>query len=133
MTAKLSQNLLDELKAQLEEKKIDLENELKLLEEEDSFVDPDRTSGNAEDADEAYEDTSHLENQLKKETATESLGLVEKALAKIENGTYGVCEEGGEDIEVARLKAVPEADNCVEHEKVEEIEEELEELVEQKG
>jgi len=130
MTAKLSQDLLNELKAQLEEKEADLENELKLLEEEDSFKDTSRTVGNAEEADEAYEETSHLETQLKKKTAEESLGLVEKALAKIEDGTYGICEVGGEPIDEARLKAMPEADNCVDHETQEEIIEEQEEAEE---
>ena len=91
MTAKLSQDLLNELKAQLEEKKSDLENELKLIAEEDSFKDTSRTVGNAEEADEAYEETSHLEGELKKKTAEESLGLVEKALARMDDGTYGTC------------------------------------------
>ncbi len=83
MAQNYSQTLLDDLKKQLEEKKTDLENELKLLKEEDSFKDTSRTEGNAEVADEAYEDSSHLDNELKQKTAQESLGLVEKALADI--------------------------------------------------
>jgi DnaK suppressor protein len=130
MTAKLSKDLLNELKAQLEEKKTDLVNEIKLLKEEDSFKDPSRTVGNSEEADEAYEETSHLEVKLKQGVAEESLGLVTKALARIVDGSYGTCEVGGEDIAVARLKAMPEADNCIEHEKKEEAQEETEEAIE---
>ena len=130
MTTKLSKDLLNELKAQLEEKKTDLKNELKLLAEEDSFKDPSRTVGNAEEADEAYEETSHLEVKLKQKIAEESLGLVEKALARMDDGSYGTCEVGGEDIEVARLQAMPEAENCIDHEKMEEVEEEEEEAIE---
>ena len=32
---------------------------------------------------------------------------IKKAMEKIEDGTYGVCEECGEDIGVKRLKHVP--------------------------
>ena len=37
------------------------------------------------------------------------LGLVERALEKIEEGTYGVCDATGERIPNGRLQAVPEA------------------------
>ncbi|RYZ88543.1 MAG: TraR/DksA family transcriptional regulator, partial [Proteobacteria bacterium] len=32
---------------------------------------------------------------------------IEYALSRIENGTYGICEETDEAIEVARLFAIP--------------------------
>ena len=64
MTQNLSPELLNELKNSLDEKKIDLDRELVLLAKEDSFADPDRTVGNAEEADEASEETSHIENDL---------------------------------------------------------------------
>lgn len=130
MTQVLSQELLNEFKALLKEKKVDLKKELKLLEVEDSFADPDRTVGNAEEADEASEETSHLENDLKEETANKSLGLVEKALAKIDNGTYGTCEVGKEPIELDRLKAMPEAENCLPHERADAAVETAEEFLE---
>lgn len=41
-------------------------------------------------------------------------GILE-ALARIEKGTYGVCEVGGEKIEEARLEADPAARTCVKH------------------
>lgn len=37
------------------------------------------------------------------------------ALARIEEGTYGTCEVGGEAISEARLEANPAATTCVEH------------------
>jgi DnaK suppressor protein len=37
------------------------------------------------------------------------LGLVERALEKIKDGTYGVCDATGERIPKGRLQAVPEA------------------------
>ena len=42
------------------------------------------------------------------------LGEVERALQKIEEGTYGVCEDTGEEIPRGRLEAVPEAIRTVE-------------------
>ncbi|HVD44327.1 MAG TPA: TraR/DksA C4-type zinc finger protein [Rubrobacter sp.] len=42
------------------------------------------------------------------------LGEVERALQKVEEGTYGVCEDTGEEIPRGRLEAVPEAIRTVE-------------------
>ena len=42
------------------------------------------------------------------------LGEIERALQKIEEGTYGVCEDTGEEIPRGRLEAVPEALRTVE-------------------
>lgn len=40
---------------------------------------------------------------------------VQSALARIENGTYGVCEISNEPIEIERLNANPAAKTCMEH------------------
>ncbi|MEA3018672.1 MAG: hypothetical protein QOI47_196 [Actinomycetota bacterium] len=40
---------------------------------------------------------------------------VELALAKLDDGTYGKCEECGEDIAEARLEAMPAARYCIKH------------------
>lgn len=42
------------------------------------------------------------------------LTKIKSALERIENGTYGKCTQG-DDIEEARLRAIPEADTCVAH------------------
>ena len=42
------------------------------------------------------------------------LGDVDRALEKIEEGTYGVCDDTGEEIPKGRLEAVPEAIRTVE-------------------
>ncbi len=44
----------------------------------------------------------------------ENLLEVEDALAKIEAGTYGTCEDCGREISSARLEAVPAARYCIE-------------------
>lgn len=43
------------------------------------------------------------------------LNTVLMALAKIEKGTYGICEVSGEEIEADRLKANPSARTCKAH------------------
>jgi len=40
---------------------------------------------------------------------------IRSALERIENGTYGICEVSGENIELERLHANPAARTCVEH------------------
>jgi RNA polymerase-binding protein DksA len=41
------------------------------------------------------------------------LAAIDKALAKIENGSYGVCERCGKQIDPARLEALPYAELCI--------------------
>lgn len=40
---------------------------------------------------------------------------INSALERIENGTYGICEVCGKEIEVERLEANPSAKTCMEH------------------
>lgn len=39
---------------------------------------------------------------------------IKKALERIENGTFGICETCGEEITVKRLKARPVTSQCIE-------------------
>ncbi|MDQ5961776.1 MAG: hypothetical protein QG669_168 [Patescibacteria group bacterium] len=59
-----------------------------------------------EDFEEKSSEMSALEARLKD---------VNDALKKIDDGAYGKCEVGGEDIEEARLGANPAARTCMEH------------------
>jgi RNA polymerase-binding transcription factor DksA len=43
----------------------------------------------------------------------EALAAVERALAKIDDGTYGICERCGKPISVARLEAKPASRYCI--------------------
>jgi RNA polymerase-binding transcription factor DksA len=45
----------------------------------------------------------------------DSLRDVTKALEKLDEGTYGKCEECGEDIAEPRLEAMPAARYCIKH------------------
>ena len=50
----------------------------------------------------------------KQENARELLGKVEKALKRMSDGTYGICEATGKPIPLARLEALPYATTVVE-------------------
>ena len=41
------------------------------------------------------------------------LDKIQKALQKIEDGSFGVCEECGEEISIKRLEARPETSLCI--------------------
>lgn len=62
--------------------------------------------------------TTH--NEMRKTLLVEAeqgLSLVNSALLRIENNSYGICTECGEDIEEGRLDAVPYASLCMAHAK----------------
>jgi DnaK suppressor protein len=46
---------------------------------------------------------------------TQLLNDVQAALRRVDDGTYGNCEEDGEPIDSARLNAIPWARYCVKH------------------
>ena len=43
------------------------------------------------------------------------LNMVIGALQKIDGGTFGICDVGGEEIEIERLNANPAAPTCMAH------------------
>jgi RNA polymerase-binding transcription factor DksA len=45
----------------------------------------------------------------------DTLRDVDRALAKLDEGTYGKCEVCGEDIAEARLEAMPATKYCINH------------------
>jgi DnaK suppressor protein len=50
---------------------------------------------------------------------------IREAINRIENGTYGICEECGEDISKQRLEVRPVTTLCIECKKVQEAEEKV--------
>jgi DnaK suppressor protein len=51
------------------------------------------------------------------EDAEQVLEQIDAALARIEAGTYGICEVGGEPIPEERLEARPWATLCIDHQR----------------
>jgi len=69
-------------------------------------------------ADVAITDSLQAAN-LNRHRAT--LRAIEEALLRIDEGTYGTCEDCGEEIAVGRLNAVPFALRCVECQEIQEV------------
>ncbi len=55
------------------------------------------------------------ENQALAAQLRVELAEVERALQKLDDGTYGLCETCGEPIAPARLEAMPAARFCIDH------------------
>jgi DnaK suppressor protein len=49
-----------------------------------------------------------------------ALYIIDEALRRVEDGTYGSCSECGKPIPKTRLKAIPQADLCIECKKMNE-------------
>jgi DnaK suppressor protein len=64
----------------------------------------------ADDASLAYDQAADL---AMRRNAERLLYQVERALHRMEEGTYGVCRNCGQPIDVARLKAIPYARYCI--------------------
>jgi len=66
--------------------------------------------------DEAERASRETENSLELRTRDryrKLLGKIDQALARVEEGAYGYCEETGEEIGLARLEARPIATLCL--------------------
>lgn len=72
--------------------------------------------------DEAAFDTEVGSTYAIVEQETRELRLIDTALGKAEDGTYGICEDCGERIEKARLAALPYAVLCLKCKEAEELE-----------
>ena len=99
----------EKVKQQLLNERTKLKEQLKRLEaaEYDSIG-----YGNhmADDATEAFEQAVGVALQRKVEATSEE---VERALTKLEDGTYGICEACGVRIDRARLEVLPHARYCL--------------------
>ena len=74
---------------------------------------PDTSVADKNDVADRLEDFS--ERQSTENTLEERYHQVQKALKKIEEGTYGICEISGEKIPIERLRANPAATTKAEY------------------
>ncbi len=86
------------------------------------------TSGGMSEADLADRASAETDRALELRTrdrARKLIGKIDQALERVENGTYGYCEETGEPIGLRRLEARPIATLSIEaqerHEKMERV------------
>ncbi|HVV14792.1 MAG TPA: TraR/DksA C4-type zinc finger protein [Candidatus Paceibacterota bacterium] len=98
--------------------KAKLEEELRVAERQigENAAAPRREDASATESDELADKVESLEEENEENAALKArLGDIKRALGKIADGTYGICEISGENIEEDRLEANPAARTCKEH------------------
>lgn len=108
----------------LEEQKVKLLKEMSSIGRENpnapgewEAVETDLDADSADENEVADEIEEFGENSAILEKFEAELKQVNRALEKIEEGTYGKCDIGDEEIPEERLKINPSATTCVEHSK----------------
>ena len=94
--------------------KHELENRLKELQSRLSSIKRDVAQAHSVDSGEQAQERENDEvvDAIGNETVV-SIEIIQAALERIENGTYGECSSCGETIGRPRLEAIPEATRCV--------------------
>ena len=101
------------LKAKLISKEKKLNEEQKALIRDDPYLQQGRASDNAETMDDVLEDTGKTITDARMGIVRNMKTQIRKALVAIKLGRYGRCEICGRPIDMARLKAYPEATTCI--------------------
>ncbi|HVV38804.1 MAG TPA: TraR/DksA C4-type zinc finger protein [Candidatus Paceibacterota bacterium] len=78
-------------------------------------VDMDTMPSPADENEAADKMEEYGENRAINDTLEIRYNNIKRALGKITDGTYGICEIGGETIEEDRLEANPAARTCKDH------------------
>ena len=104
-----SAELTQTLRASLEEERDQLKSQLAELDDEGDLS-----------YDENFADSAQVAGQQGANRAlagqlSDNLAEVERALAKLDDGTYGQCEACGKEIAEARLEAMPATRFCIDH------------------
>ena len=104
----------DMLRSQLESELERLNHELEQLKAAIRPADERREGSPFGKREEEATEAMELETRLEMERRLrDQITGVERALAKFEQGTYGLCDNCGEPIDPARLEALPQASLCL--------------------
>ncbi len=105
----------DELRRQLLERKDELTREVadgaRQRLEENQFINMRSEVGDTGDASTATEQQDLRNSQIERDV--NELRSIEAALARFDEGTYGMCTRCGGEIGEARLRANPAAERCI--------------------
>ncbi|MGZ8571475.1 MAG: TraR/DksA family transcriptional regulator [Actinomycetota bacterium] len=113
----VSKKELDDLRERLLAEQAELQEQLTTIEEQSFAASQSELSGEVsfdeENAD-AGSFTFERERDLSIENNVRDLmRKIERALARMDEGTYGICSRCGKPIEKARLKVLPYVDLCI--------------------
>lgn len=113
----LSPERLQRLRDQLLEEQKGLQEDLDNLRPDLLVTDTNSGVGNhpAEDADLTWQQEQIVSLRLNQQNM---LDRIKHALKQMDDGTYGICERCGREIDFARLKAQPHATRCMDCQRV---------------
>lgn len=105
-----------QFRQRLEQERLKLIEEIKALSDQrndgiDSTTDYEHYSNH--EADVATETYEAERNLALEENLRQQLAMTDAAIARFEEGTYGVCTNCGRSIDPERLEALPHADLCI--------------------
>ena len=115
--SRLTKQELGELRVRLEEERTQLEAQLTTIVEESFAASQSDMSGDVgldDESADAGTATFEREKDLSIENnVRDLLQKIERALRRMDEGSYGICDICGKPIEKARVKALPYVDLCI--------------------
>jgi RNA polymerase-binding protein DksA len=114
---KLTQKEIDDLGVRLREEREELQAQLSSI-EEDTFASTQSELAGDVGLDDESADAGTATFEREKDLSIEQnvrdlLDKIDRALTRIDEGTYGLCAHCGKPIEKARIKALPYVDLCI--------------------
>jgi RNA polymerase-binding transcription factor DksA len=114
---KLTKKELGDLRIRLEEEQAQLDTQLTSIVEDSVAIAQSELAGDVGTDDESTDAgtaTSEREKDLSIENnVRDLLQKIDRALKRMNDGSYGVCDICGKNIEKARVKALPYVDLCI--------------------
>jgi RNA polymerase-binding transcription factor len=114
---RLTKKEVADLRIRLEEERLHLETQLTTL-EADTFASTQSDSSGDVGLDDEPADAGTATFEREKDLSIENnvrdlLHKIDRALKRMDDGTYGICDVCGKPIEKARVKALPYVDLCI--------------------
>ena len=114
---RLTKKDLDDFASRLREERAELSEQLTTIEDQAFAATQSDMSGDVGVDDESADAgtaTFEREKELSiEQNVRDLIQKIDRALKRIDAGTYGICERCGKPIEKARLKALPYVDLCI--------------------
>lgn len=114
---RLTKKELADLRIRLDEERVQLDTQLTTI-ETDSFASTQSDSSGDVGLDDEPADAGTATFEREKDLSIENnvrdlLHKIDRALKRMDDGTYGICDVCGKPIEKARVKALPYVDLCI--------------------
>jgi RNA polymerase-binding transcription factor len=115
--SKLTKKEVDDLRTRLTEERTELATQLSTIEEDAFSTTQSELSGDVgldDESADAGSATFEREKDLSiEQNVRDLLDKIDRALKRMDDGVYGICEVCGKPIEKARIKALPYVDLCI--------------------